>query len=99
MIICPSLTDGLEKINSRVQSHVIIVTVYDSFYSPFQVGRFNTLFWNRIELTDIIKDKLYLESKYGVKSSFLSPQPNHLKPSFTFLSTEIILFVIYTRES
>ncbi|GEM_PF-2071375 len=31
MIICPSLTDGLEKINSPVQSHVIIVTVYDSF--------------------------------------------------------------------
>ena len=27
----PPSRDGLEKINSPVQSHVIIVTVYDSF--------------------------------------------------------------------
>ena len=31
MIICPPPLDDLEKINSPVQSHVIIVTVYDSF--------------------------------------------------------------------
>ena len=48
---------------------------------------------------DITRKRFFLEVRSGGNVRILSPRPNHLKPSFTFLSTEIILVLIYTRES